>query len=94
MEGGLAQWFKRHAPSWLASLALHAAILGPLCLITWAVSTSTHKDQVLTLAPVESIMGGQGDAGDEGQSDRFGDNSGGAAGAGSDRLADQGRGAG
>ena len=84
------EWWRdvrRHAPSWALSLGLHAAILGPLCLITWAVTVAARPEPVLTLADraaagPEDDVAGDGEVGD----DVLG-KAGGAAGGGNDRFA-------
>jgi len=58
------QKIRRQAPSLLLSLALHAAILGPLCMITWVVVATVAQEPVLNLAP-ENAGAAKSAGGDE-----------------------------
>jgi len=44
------------APSWALSAAIHAAILVPLCLITWVVAVQTTGEPLITLADVPAAL--------------------------------------
>ena len=76
---------RQHAPSWALSVALHAAILGPLCLITWVVAEMARPEPVLSIAPEGAgidVAVGEGDGEFAG-----GAGAGGAAGSGRDTAA-------
>jgi len=62
---GVLRWesLKRHAPAWLLSLVLHLGILGPLCLITWAITRPAPPETVLTLG-TEDVAGSNPTGGD------------------------------
>lgn len=76
----IAQYIRTHGHGWLMSFLLHLAVLGPLCMITWAVASGTAHETLLSLSSDLPV----GESGD-GTDDALGAN--GAAGNGKDRAA-------
>ncbi|MFB3892058.1 MAG: hypothetical protein ACE15C_08555 [Phycisphaerae bacterium] len=84
----IIQAIRKHGPSWALSLAIHLAILGPLCMITWVVAEAVTRDRVLSLAPpgaADGVAGAEGPAGEDPLSS--GKGGGASAGGGSDAFA-------